>query len=121
MRKVEWKPLATKHLANRKVVLHSDGALAYKLKVPGVMHCNVVDKKKQVKANGKAGRYVKTNVNNQKTMKTTTGSLGEAALHEGLLLEVAHRRPSQSQEWHSNYQPFWGLLRSHIKRRSHPQ
>ncbi|CAE7783419.1 unnamed protein product, partial [Symbiodinium necroappetens] len=36
-----------------KVVLHSDGALAYKLKVPGVMHCNVVDKKKQVKANGK--------------------------------------------------------------------
>ena len=57
MRKVEWKPIATKHLANRKVILHSDGARAYKLKVPGVMHCNVVHKKTKVKVNGKAGRY----------------------------------------------------------------
>ena len=56
LRKVEWKPIATKHLANRKVVLHSNGARAYKLKVPGVMHCNVVHKTK-VKVNGKAGRY----------------------------------------------------------------
>ena len=57
MRKVEWKPIATKHLANRKVVLHSDGARAYKLKAPGVMHCNVVHKKK-AKVDEKAGWYV---------------------------------------------------------------
>ena len=46
--------IATKHLAHRKVILHTDGARAYKLKVPDVIHDNVVRKKKLVKIKGKA-------------------------------------------------------------------
>ena len=38
IRKRDWAPIAQKHLANRNVVLHTDGARAYKLKLPGVLH-----------------------------------------------------------------------------------
>ena len=54
IKKVDWAVIAKKHLANRKVVLHSDGARAYTLKIPQVKHCNVVHKKKKVTVNGKA-------------------------------------------------------------------
>ncbi|CAE7406098.1 unnamed protein product [Symbiodinium sp. CCMP2456] len=53
MRKTDWKPLATKWLKNRSVVLHSDSARSYKMKVPGMVHDSVVHKKKRVKLNGK--------------------------------------------------------------------
>ena len=43
-----------KHIAGRKVILHSDGARAYKLRLPDVRHCNVVRKKKRIVINGKA-------------------------------------------------------------------
>ena len=36
--KKDWKPLAQKHLANRKIIFHTDSAKAYKLKLPGVIH-----------------------------------------------------------------------------------
>jgi hypothetical protein len=52
IRKVEWKKFAEKHLKNRKVILHTDGAKAYKLKVDGVLHDNVVHQKKQVLVRG---------------------------------------------------------------------
>ena len=51
-----------------------------------------------------------TEMNNQKTVKITAGSMDEAALHEGVLPQVAHRRPDQSQEWHSNYRSFLGFV-----------
>ena len=51
--KRDWAPIAKKVLANRKAILHSDGARAYKLKLPQVLHCNVVHKTKKVKINGK--------------------------------------------------------------------
>ncbi|CAE7335505.1 unnamed protein product [Symbiodinium pilosum] len=51
--KRDWAPIAKKVLANRKVILHSGGARAYKLKLPQLLHCNVVHKKKKVKINGK--------------------------------------------------------------------
>ena len=35
IRKVDWKPLGSKHLQDRKVVLHSDSAKSYKLKLSG--------------------------------------------------------------------------------------
>jgi hypothetical protein len=53
MRKVEWQAFANKHLKDRKVVLHTDGARAYRLKVPGVIHDNVVHQKKLVIIKGK--------------------------------------------------------------------
>ena len=53
IRKKDWKPIAQKILANKKVILHTDGARAYKLKLDQVIHCNVVHKKKRVTVNGK--------------------------------------------------------------------
>lgn len=53
IRKRDWKPIATKLLSNKEVVLHTDGARAYTLKLPKVFHCNVVHKKKKAKINGK--------------------------------------------------------------------
>ena len=53
MRKVDWKPRARQHLQNRRVVLHSDSARSYRMKVPGMLHDAVVHKKKRVKRGGK--------------------------------------------------------------------
>ena len=53
MRKREWLPFARKRLMGRNIVLHTDGARAYKLKVPGVIHDNIVHKKKLVMVKGK--------------------------------------------------------------------
>ena len=36
MNSVDWKPLAKKYLENKRVILHTDGARAYKMKAPGV-------------------------------------------------------------------------------------
>lgn len=58
IRKVDWKPLGMKHLQDRKIVLHSDSARSYKLKLSGVVHDAVVHCKKRVKVNGKY-RWVK--------------------------------------------------------------
>ncbi|CAE7809617.1 unnamed protein product [Symbiodinium necroappetens] len=55
-----------------KVILHSDGARAYKLKVPGVMHCNVVHKKTKVKVNGKV-RWMKPLYTKVYSLKLPTG------------------------------------------------
>jgi hypothetical protein len=53
IRKVEWKKFAEKHLKGRKVILHTDGAKAYRIKVDGVLHDNVVHQKKLVVVKGK--------------------------------------------------------------------
>ena len=53
IRKRDWKPVAKQYLEVRRMVLHTDGARAYKLKLDQVERCNVVHKKKQVKANGR--------------------------------------------------------------------
>ena len=52
IRRRDWKPIAKKHLEDRCVLLHTDGARAYKMKVSGVIHDNVVHKKKKVMVNG---------------------------------------------------------------------
>ena len=61
--KVDWKPLAWKHLAHRKVILHTDSAKSYKAKVPGMVHDAVVHAKKKVrkgnKTSWKAPQYVR--------------------------------------------------------------
>eukprot|EP00439_Symbiodinium_sp_Y106_P038644 s6033_g4.t1 len=53
VRKVEWKPLADKHLKGRAVVFHTDSAKSFQLRVQGIVHDNVVHAKKRVKINGK--------------------------------------------------------------------
>ncbi|CAE7843474.1 unnamed protein product, partial [Symbiodinium microadriaticum] len=54
IKKRDWAPVARKHLMNKNVVLHSDGARAYTMEFPGIKHCNVVHKKKRQVVNGKA-------------------------------------------------------------------
>ena len=49
----DWKEVAKKHLTKRDVILHTDGARAYTLKIPGVIHDHVVHKKRRVVVKGK--------------------------------------------------------------------
>ena len=53
IRKQELQPIGKRHLSNKKVILHTDSAKAYQLKIPEVIHCHVVLKKKKGKVNGK--------------------------------------------------------------------
>ena len=53
IRKIDWKPIAMKNLKNRKVVLHTDGARTYLLKVPGMIHDQAIHKAKKAQVNGK--------------------------------------------------------------------
>ena len=53
IRKLEWKTLGNKLLHKRRVVLHTDSAKSYKLKIEGVIHDRVVHAKKRVKVDGK--------------------------------------------------------------------
>ena len=59
IKKVDWKPFADKHLKGTNVILHTDGARTYMMKVDGVIHDNVVHKKKQIKL--KSGRKIWVN------------------------------------------------------------
>ena len=54
IRPVDWKPIATRFLKGRKVILHTDGARAYKLRIPGVLHDHVVHMKKKIVKGGVA-------------------------------------------------------------------
>ena len=49
IRKTDWKPFALKRLQHRRLILHTDGARSYKMKIPGMLHDWVVHKKKKVK------------------------------------------------------------------------
>ena len=49
--KRDWRPMANKFLAGRNVILHTDET--YKMKVPSVLHDNVVHKKKKMLVKGK--------------------------------------------------------------------
>ena len=64
IRKIEWRPLAKKHLEHRKIIFHTDSARSYKLKLEDVYHDHVVHQKKRVKVKGKwtwrLPTYVKT-------------------------------------------------------------
>ena len=53
VRRVEWKKLAQDLWRDCLIVLHTDSAKSYKLKVPGVLHDRVVHCKKRVKVRGK--------------------------------------------------------------------
>ena len=53
MRTSDWEPMARKHRKDRGVILHTDGARAYRMKVDGVIHDHVIHKKKPLMLNGK--------------------------------------------------------------------
>ena len=82
IRKRDWQPIAKKHIAGRKVILHSDRARAYKLKLPEVRHCNVVHKKKRIVINGKASGSGLNCFNCPLRDVLDSLSLGEAPVHQ---------------------------------------
>ena len=51
--KRDWTPVGEKWLAGRRVILHTDGARTYKMKLKDVIHDWVVHKKKRVVVGGK--------------------------------------------------------------------
>ena len=70
--KHDWTPLGKKHLANGKVIFHTDSARAYKLIKPGVVHDSVIHQKKRVKVNGK-WQWTRPNFVKMKTHKLPGG------------------------------------------------
>ncbi|CAK0885048.1 unnamed protein product [Prorocentrum cordatum] len=53
IRKVDWAPLANRYLKGRRIILHTDRAKSYAMRVEGVLHDSVRHCKKRVKKNGK--------------------------------------------------------------------
>ena len=82
VRKVEWRPLAQCWLQDRKVILHTDSAKSYRLRLPGVLHDRVVHCKKRIKVRGAwrwmAPRYTKIVThkvpNSKKTLRVKSGT-----------------------------------------------
>ena len=81
VRKVEWRPFAQRWLQDRKVILHTDSAKSYRLRLPGVLHDRVVHCKKRVKVRGVwkwlVPRYTKIVThkvpNSKKTLRVKSG------------------------------------------------
>ena len=53
IRKEEWTTFADQRLANRNIILHTDGARSYRAKVDGMLHDHVVHMKKPVMIEGR--------------------------------------------------------------------
>ena len=53
IKKIDWKPLADRYLRKRHIILHTDRAKSYAMKVDGVKHDSVRHCKKRVKRGGK--------------------------------------------------------------------
>ena len=53
IKKTDWAPVAQRHLEGRNIVLHTDKARSYTMKVPGVLHDAVRHSKKVVMRKGK--------------------------------------------------------------------
>ena len=120
--KRDWAPVGKKLLANRKVVLHSDGARAYKLKLPDVLHCNVVHQKKKIQINGKAV-FSKANMIHslvchalEMSCGKCTGKVGQAALHHKVYdLNLPDGSRLKVKSGTQIIDRFWGHLRNYLK------
>ena len=97
IRKLDWTPVAKKHIKGKKIVLHTDGARTYKLRINGVIHDQAIHKKKRVIENGvakwikpKYSKIVCHEVDNRQKLYVKTGT------------QIIDR--------------FWGHLRAHLGR-----
>ena len=71
IRKLEWKTLGNKLLHNRRIVLHTESAKSYKLKIEGVIHDHVVHAKNRVEVDGKF-RWLKPQLRESRTRNQQT-------------------------------------------------
>ena len=76
--------METEGSANKDVVLHTDSARAYKMTLPGVIHDNVVHKKKTCGYSWKV-------------------HLDQALLHEGLQTQISEWQADHREVWHSDH------------------
>ena len=104
---IDWAPRARKHLSKRNVVLHTDGARAYQLRVDGLQHDHVVHQKKRLMKNGKVvkkcGKAVWIKPSYTKTF-THKAQSGKAVMCKGGT-QVIDR--------------LWQHLRSYLKHRAY--
>ena len=87
-------------LKNRSVILHTDGARAYKMDVPGVAHYNVVRKKKKVMVQGKA-RWVLPHYTKVFSHKLPTGKTIQVKSGTQIIDRFSRRSPSGICEPHA--------------------
>lgn len=100
IRKRDWAPIAKRKLQDRQVVLHTDGARAYKIKVPGVIHYNLVHQKRR------ATHGAKVFWQNPNFTKVVEHALPDGrTLHNQARTQVLDR--------------FWAHLRSHLRFHGH--
>ena len=90
--KRDWAPIANRYLKNHSVILHTDGARAYKMEGPGVAHYNVVHKNKKVMARWVRPHYTKVFTHKLPTGKTIQVKSGTQIIDR-----------------------FWGHLRTYLK------
>ncbi|CAK0832225.1 unnamed protein product [Prorocentrum cordatum] len=100
IRKRDWKPTTRKHLENTNVVLHTDGARAYKMRIPGVIHDNVAHCKKKVVFKGKTV-----------WVKPKYSEINKHILPDGQHLFVKTGTQIIDR--------FWSHLRAHLGKRAH--
>jgi hypothetical protein len=126
IKKRDWSVVANKYLKGKDVILHTDGARAYRLKVAGVIHDNVVHKKKRVLLRGKMRwvlpKYVKTFVHKLpggKTLRVKGGTqiidrcwkhirahIGQSPKKPGSNVIRRKIRSAQWEYWNKN-QDLW--------------
>jgi hypothetical protein len=99
IRKRDWRPIAKKHVENRMIVLHTDGARSYKLKLQGVIHDQAIHKTKKVFVRGKA-KIIKPKYSEIKCHSLADGS----KLYVKTGTQIIDR--------------FWQRVRAHLKHRA---
>ena len=101
IRKVDWTPFAVKRLKGRNVILHTDGARAYAMKIDGVIHDKVIHKKKLMEIKGK-----------QVWVKPKFTKVFNHTLPGGKKIKVKGGTQIIDR--------FWSHLRTHLGKRSSP-
>ena len=121
IKRTDWKPKADYYLKNRKIILHSDSARSYGMKIEGMLHDRVVHAKKRVKRGGKwvwlkpsfvrvskhklpEGGTLKTKAGTQiidRTWSTIRRYIGNANVKPGSLRLAAKVRSAQWRIWNT--------------------
>ena len=106
-------PLGVKHLKDGKVVLHTDSARSYKLKLSGVVHDSVVHCKKRMKIRGKY-HWVKPKYVTLKTHKLPNGEkiVRKAGTQH---IDRAWRFLKERLDLHQFFSPGTAALRAKIR------
>ena len=143
IKKADWKALGVQYLAGRRVILHTDKARSYSLRIKDVIHDVIVHKKKRVRRGGKTylmrPKYVKVRTHRlpggikrkvkagtqiiDRVWKFLKKDLGETSnAQPGTKLLAAKLRKAQWHCWHQG-EDLWvhaaNVVQDHMKRLLH--